>query len=437
MHNNYTMANINFRPNKGKKVENSSIPQAIYIRYQLGRVIDFNASIGFKVLIDNWDFDKQQVKNRSQILDKNEINNLIKKLSDHFYNYDIKNKENGLTPNYQEVRNHFESFFTISEGKKEYNLFTYIDEFIEDAKTKPNSISRKLVSKGTLSGYNVTKNFLQKFNDEKYPIDFDTITLEWYYDFIDWANQQNLTTNYIGKHIKTLKTFMVNAVEKGLTTNESFKSKKFIVSKEESDSVYLNEKELKQLWNLNLSKEPRKEIARDLFLIGAYTGLRVSDYNNVNRHNIKTINGVKIISLITQKTEKKVSIPVHPIIELILEKYDGNTPKKISDSDINELIKLVCESAEIDDIEHIEQTRGGKKVKLKKYKFELVKTHTARRSFCTNAYLSGMSTLDIMSISGHTTESSFMKYIKVTSEQFATKMSEHTFFKGFNNLKVV
>ena len=273
------MANIQFRLNKGKKVIDDTIPQSIYLRYRLGRNIDFNTSIGFKVLVQNWDSVKQQVKNRSTILDRQEINNLIKNLTDHFFSFESRNREHGIIPNYQDVRNHYESFFKISESKKEYNLFTFIDEFIEDAKTKPNPITRKLVSKGTLSGYNVTKNFLKNFNDEQYPIDFDTITLDWYYDFIDWANQQNLTTNYIGKHIKTLKTFMVNAVEKGLTTNESFKSKKFIVSKEESDSVYLNEKELKALWKLNLSKEPRKEIARDLFLIGAYTGLRVSDYN--------------------------------------------------------------------------------------------------------------------------------------------------------------
>jgi integrase len=431
------MANIHFRPNKGKKVVDTSIPQVIYLRYKLGRTIDFNASIGFKVLLDNWDYDKQQVKNRSIVTDRQEINNLIKNLTDHFYKFELRNREKGITPNYKEVKQYFDSFYTISEDKKEKDLFAFIDEFIEDAKTKPNPITHKLVTKATLRGYTLTKNFLVRFHKEQYPINFETINLEWYYDFVEWANSQNLTTNYIGKHIKTVKTFMSSAVEVGLTANESFKSKKFIVSKEESDSVYLNEKELKAIWNLNLSKEPRKEIARDLFLIGAYTGLRVSDYNNINKHNIKVINGVKMISIVNQKTNRKVSIPVHPIVEMILEKYDGNTPPKIPDSDINEHIKFVCESAEIDDVEYIEQTRGGKKVQLKKYKFELVKTHTARRSFCTNAYLGGVSTLDIMSISGHTTESSFMKYIKVSSEQFATKMSKHEFFKGNTNLKVV
>jgi integrase len=431
------MVNINFRLNKGKKIEDISKPQSIYLRYKLGREIDFNASIGFKVLSENWDIDKQQVKNRSHILDRNEINNLIKNLRYHFEEFENKNREKGYTPNYQDVKKHYDSFYSTAEPKKEYNLFSFIDEFITKSKTEINVITKKLVTDGTIRGYKLTMKFLKRFNDEVYPIDFNDINLEWYQDFIEWCNNQNLALNYIGKHIKTLKTFMNNAVELGLTKNESFKSRRFIVLKEDSDSIYLNEDELYRLWNLDLSKHPRKEIARDLFLLGSYTGLRVSDYNNINNHNIKELNGVKMFVINTQKVNRKVSIPLHPLIESILNKYDGNTPPRIPDSDINELIKDVCENAGLDNVEYIEQTRGGKKIILKKFKFELIQTHTARRSFCTNAYLSGLSTLDIMSISGHKTESSFMKYIKVTSEQHAIKMSENPFFKGSNNLKVV
>ena len=428
------MANINFRLNKGKKIEDINTPQTIYLRYKLGREIDFNASIGFKIIIDNWDIDKQQVKNRSHILNRVEINNLIKNLRNHFEDFENKNREKGFIPNYSDVKKYYDSFYTISEPKKEYNLFTFIDLFIEDSKTKPNPITKKLVTKGTLRGYNLTKNFLERFHKEVYNIDFDNINLQWYYDFVEWSNKQNLTINYIGKHIRTLKTFMNSAVEQGLTNNIEFRNRKFIVLKEDSDNIYLTEKELYNMWELDLTKEPRKEIARDLFLIGAYTGLRVSDYNNINQRNIITHQGKEIFKIKTQKTGKVVGIPLHPIVKSILSKY---TQKKIPESDINELIKFVAEDVGIDSIEYIEQTRGGLKVTEKKYKFELVKTHTARRSFCTNAYLSGMSSLDIMSISGHTTESSFMKYIKVTPEQIATKMSEHKFFKGFVNLKVV
>ena len=52
----------------------------------------------------------------------------------------------------------------------------------------------------------------------------------------------------------------------------------------------------------------------------------------------------------------------------------------------------------------------------------------ARRSFCTNAYIKGLDTLDIMAISGHKTESNFLRYIKVTREQRAKRIAQHPFF---------
>ena len=47
-------------------------------------------------------------------------------------------------------------------------------------------------------------------------------------------------------------------------------------------------------------------------------------------------------------------------------------------------------------------------------KWKLAGSHTARRSFTANAYLSGVPTISIMKMTGHKTESSFMKYIKIT-----------------------
>ena len=59
-------------------------------------------------------------------------------------------------------------------------------------------------------------------------------------------------------------------------------------------------------------------------------------------------------------------------------------------------------------------TKGGTRIDLSKEKWELVSTHTARRSFATNYYLKGFPTLTIIAIIGHKTEKSFRKYIKVT-----------------------
>ena len=63
--------------------------------------------------------------------------------------------------------------------------------------------------------------------------------------------------------------------------------------------------------------------------------------------------------------------------------------------------------------------KGGKDYTINKPKWQLLTTHTARRSYCTNAYLSGVPIQDIMNISGHKTEKSFRVYLKM-------KDSEHS-----------
>ena len=201
------MANIQFRPNKGKKITDYDKPQKIYLRYVFGRHVDFNASIGFEVMINpndklsDWDNEKQRVKDRNHIKDRHAINNLIHDLIDHFETFERENRAKGITPTYQETRRYFDSFFT--QPVKTLNLFEYFDKYIESAKVKPNPHTGKLVSLQTIKSYEVTKNILKKFNEEVRKIDFDGITLDWYYDFIEFCNELNHSYNYIGKHIKT------------------------------------------------------------------------------------------------------------------------------------------------------------------------------------------------------------------------------------------
>ena len=59
----------------------------------------------------------------------------------------------------------------------------------------------------------------------------------------------------------------------------------------------------------------------------------------------------------------------------------------------------------------------------------IISNHTARRSFCTNAYKEGLDALLIMSISGHSTIDSFLDYIKVTKEEFAERFAQTDYFK--------
>jgi len=75
-----------------------------------------------------------------------------------------------------------------------------------------------------------------------------------------------------------------------------------------------------------------------------------------------------------------------------------------------------------------ERTIGLKVVRKRMKKYELVSSHTARRSAATNMYLSGIPTARIMLLTGHTTEQSFFRYIRIEKEENANILAESIFF---------
>ena len=125
---------------------------------------------------------------------------------------------------------------------------------------------------------------------------------------------------------------------------------------------------------------------------------------------------------------KVVIIPLKDYVKEILRKYEGIPPSAISNQKMNEYLKELGEAAAIKDDIVIASTKGGKRHIETYKKFELITTHTARRSFATNAYLQNVPTISIMKITGHRTEKSFLKYIKISQEDNANKLVNHPFF---------
>lgn len=99
-------------------------------------------------------------------------------------------------------------------------------------------------------------------------------------------------------------------------------------------------------------------------------------------------------------------------------------PEPITNQRFNEYIKEAVKLADINSVEVITITKGGKLETNKFEKWELISSHTGRGSFCTNMYKRGLPTLMIMSISGHKTEKSFLKYIKVKQSEHAEMMAK-------------
>ena len=102
---------------------------------------------------------------------------------------------------------------------------------------------------------------------------------------------------------------------------------------------------------------------------------------------------------------------------------------KVSAKAINDMIKDICCLAKINESVLINENIGGKNKQKTYKKWQLVSSHTARRSGATNMFKAGIPSISIMKITGHTTEKSFMKYIKISAEENADLLSQHEFFK--------
>ena len=218
--------------------------------------------------------------------------------------------------------------------------------------------------------------------------------------------------------VKILKTFFNDANTQGY--NNTSQHKRFHVFSEDVDSIYLTETELQQLKDVDFSENQRLERVRDWFLLLAWTGCRFSDLEKVSKTDIKD----GFITFRQQKTNTKVTIPLHPVVIEILEKYNFDLPKPITNAEFNINIKEACKTAKINSPETMTRTVGGKLTTEKFEKWQRVSSHTGRRSFCTNMYKRGLSTLMIMSISGHKTEVAFLKYIKIKQDEHAGMMKK-------------
>ncbi len=214
---------------------------------------------------------------------------------------------------------------------------------------------------------------------------------------------------------------MAEAVDLGFTNNLQFKHRKFVIDRVDTDAVYLNETELGILYKHNFSANKRLEQVRDLFIFGAWVGLRFSDYSNVKPENIVLIDEEYFVKIITQKTKELVVVPCNPVVLEIFEKYKTNKnklPNGISNQKFNEYLKEVCRVAGL-----TEKGRLSTNPKLELW--ECISSHTARRSFASNYYLQGFPTIDLMKITGHTTEKVFLNYIKITKLDTARRLSIH------------
>ena len=263
----------------------------------------------------------------------------------------------------------------------------------------------------------------------------DGVTIEhadksFYDSFVRFMYANGYKQNTISTRVKCIKSVINSLPMAERVGCEFVEPKKCKAVMEDIDNCYLDEKELQTLADLDLADSPYLDRVRDQFLLLAWTGCRYSDLGKLSSKYIVNEDGDDFFSLEQQKTGAKVVIPILPPIVPILEKYDYQPPKPISNQRFNDYIKQVAQLANLDDevtTIHTQQMKGDfvpGRVETRRPKWQAITAHTARRSFATNMYKRGFPTLAIMAITGHKTEKSFLTYIKVSEAENAALLKK-------------
>lgn len=201
------------------------------------------------------------------------------------------------------------------------------------------------------------------------------------------------------------------------------------LEEESTFAVFLSMNEITRIYYYKFEhqdKRKAKERIRDLFVIGCLTALRYSDYSTLTNQNL--IDGYIVKR--TKKTNVDVKIPIHAYVKEIFDKYGGHIPCQLCIQHFNKYLKLVMREVGLTDKITYSCTKGGMLIINTREKWELISSHTARRSAATNMYLTGrMKTLEIMRLTGHRSEQNFFRYIRLTNDDTARSISGDMFFR--------
>ena len=258
-----------------------------------------------------------------------------------------------------------------------------------------------------------------------------TITSVFWNHFIPFLADQGLKYSTIG-HVKANLITVLNWSSKyGVKLNPSYSEvdipnyvpSKISLTPDEISHIYhfkIGQEEAysfrsKKVLKLRKNKIETLEKVRDMFVLGCNLGQRYSDLVRISPENFK--NGQ--FSIVQQKTGNKCFVPINSmsidsrITWAILEKYGYRAPYT---GDINNyntyLHELLCHIGEnfLEEI-HIDNKINGVIIRETKRRYQLISSHSARRSFATINTLRNIPRNKILRATGHSSEKAFNRYI--------------------------
>lgn len=415
------MASIKFN------IKTKSNPSNLNIRFYHGRNIDCNAPSNILIDPKLWSNKMQNLKplvdNATKELYRVQIENLKNEIIISFN----KDFSNGSLINSSWLKKVIENFYKRPTDENDYRIFfiPFLERFAKNSENRINLKTGKKISFRTIQKYHTTIKQIKDFEEyEKCKLKITDINLDFHRKYTTYLKLEKKYSNtLIEKIVSQIKGFIREAKEEGFEINPEVESKKFTFKRDEPIDTYLNENEINLIYNLDLSHNESLDNVRDLFIVGLWTGLRISDLKRINQFHFSKNT---IIISETEKTGANVEIPIHSQVRTILEKRNNKLPKIISDQKFNEYVKKVCELAGINEmiLGNIKNAETNRKEKGYYPKYKLISSHTARRSFATNHY-GKIDDRTIMAITTHKSTSQFHKYLKTTNIEYTQKLAKY------------
>lgn len=296
----------------------------------------------------------------------------------------------------------------------------FIDFILETSVKKAKRMCETYVKNYNTLIFNLT-GFSEENNVDIYT---NSVTEDFLDDFIVYLESKNLKQNYISNLLSLVKSMVNKAARYGYAVDSSYDD--VFIKHEDIFSVFLSMNKITRIYYFQGLSKAKARI-RDIFVVGCLTAMRYSDYSTLTADNFTKDYIVKV----TKKTKTKVTIPMHDYVREIIEKYDGDLSFGLSLQYFNRSIKSICRQIGFNNDIKFSYTRGGKLVTETRKEWELISSHTARRSAATNMYQTArMKTYEIMQLTGHSTEKSFFRYIKTSDEDKAKQIAGDNYFRA-------
>ena len=235
----------------------------------------------------------------------------------------------------------------------------------------------------------------------------------------------------IEKKLGYLKWFLKWATEKGFNTNTAYKTFHPTLKTTQKKIIFLTKDEMKRILNLELKGDKAYlEIVRDIFIFCCFSSLRYSDASALKWNDVKDDH----IEVTTIKTADSIQIEINDMMRTIIEKYRAIPDKRnnlvfpfYTNQAMNRDLKKLCKLAEIKEEIRITTYKGNERIDEIAEKWELIGTHTGRRTFIIHALSRGIPPSVVMKWTGHSDYKSMKPYIDIVDEIKASEMTKMNF----------